>query len=442
MSLGAWLKRLPPPGMLALMYLVLVALGAAGLKLPGSLHHPISWSDAIFTSTSAVTVTGLTVVSTGETFTHLGQGIIMVLMQMGGLGLMTFAVLLLSALGVPIGIPQRIVLREDLNQTSMRNLTALVGIILRLAVMFELGAFALLSVAFVPDHGYAQGMWHAGFHAVSAWNNAGFSTFTDSLSDYAGDPLVTFTVTTLFIVSGLGFVVLAELWQKRAWKPLSLHSKLMLTGTPVLILSAFVLFAALEWRNPGTLGAIEGIWVKLQAAYFQAVTPRTAGFNTVDTTAMRESTALMTIGLMIVGGGSTSTAGGIKVTTAFVLILATLAFFRRQRQLNAFGRALGTEEVHKVMALTTLSTLILFTGLFLLTLSNPTEFLPLAFEVASAFGTVGLTMGATETLDGIGRTVIVLIMFLGRVGPLVLGFFLATQVRPRVGYPKGQVYLG
>ncbi len=440
-NFGAWLKRLPPPGMLAVMYLTFILLGAIGLKLPISQAEPITWSDAIFTSTSAVTVTGLIVVDTPVAFTMVGEGIIMVLMQMGGLGLMTFAVLLLSAMGVPIGIPQQIILREDLNQTSMRNLKALVGIIVRLAILFEVAAFVLLSIVFVRDHG-AMGLWHALFHAVSAWNNAGFSTFSDSLSGYATRPLVTFTVTGLFILSGLGFVVLAELWQKRAWQPLSLHAKLMLAGTPILIAAAFAGFAALEWRNPGTLGAIDGTWGKVQAAWFQAVTPRTAGFNTVNTTAMRESTALMTIGLMIIGGGSTSTAGGIKVTTAIVLVMATLAFFKRRRELNAFGRAIGTEEVQKVMALTTVSVLILFFGLFALTIFNESSFLILAFEVASAFGTVGLSMGATGTLEEVGRTVIIITMFLGRVGPLVLGFFLATQARPLVRYPKGQIYLG
>lgn len=442
MTFGGWLKRLPPPGMLALMYAIFVALGAVGLKLPISQAEPVSWADAVFTSTSAVTVTGLIVVDTPQAYTMVGEGIIMVLMQVGGLGLMTFAVLLLSALGINIGIPQQIVLREDLNQTSLRNLRALVGIIVRVAVFFEAIALLLLATVFVPRFGWEQGLWHAAFHSVSAWNNAGFSTFSDSLIGFATNPVVTFTVTTEFIVSGLGFIVLAELRQKRSWQPLSLHAKLMLAGTPVLIVSAFVAFAVLEWSNPGTLGGIDGTFGKLQAAYFQAVTPRTAGFNTIDTTEMRESTALMTIGLMVIGGGSTSTAGGIKVTTALVLLMATLAFFKRRKELNAFGRAIGSEEVSKVMALTTVSVLILFFGLFFLVISNEEQFLSLAFEVCSAFGTVGLSMGATGTLDGSGRAVIILTMFLGRVGPLVLGFFLATQVQPRVRYPKGQVYLG
>ncbi len=442
MILFAWLKRVPPPGLLALTYCVLITLGALLLKLPFATERPISWGDAIFTATSAVTVTGLIVVDTPAAYSYFGEGVIMVLMQMGGLGLMTFAVLLLTALGAQIGLPQRIALREDLNQTSLSNLLSLVWITLRLALVLESVGFVLLGFVFVPDFGWFDGLWHALFHAVSAFNNAGFSTFSNSLSDYATNPIVTFTVTTLFIVSGLGFVVLADIRGKRAWRPLSLHSKLMLVGTPILIVSAFAVFAALEWRNPGTLGTIDGVWGKLQAAYFQAVTPRTAGFNTINTSAMRQSTTLMTMGLMFVGAGSTSTAGGIKLTTAIVFGMATIAYFKRNTELNAFGRALGSGEVQKVMAVTTVAVVLVFSALFILTITNEGSFIVLAFEVVSAFGTVGLSMGATGTLDGIGQTVIILLMFIGRVGPLLFGFFLATQARPNVRYPKGEVYLG
>jgi trk system potassium uptake protein TrkH len=202
------------------------------------------------------------------------------------------------------------------------------------------------------------------------------------------------------------------------------------------------MFAALEWTNPGTLGGLDSTLDRLIASWFQAVTPRTAGFNTLDTTAMHDSTALLTITLMLVGGGSTSTAGGIKVTTLFVLVLATVAFFRRSTTLHIFGRSLGGDEVMKVMALTTISIVLMLTGIFFISITHDGEFLHLAFEVASAFGTVGMSMGATEDLDGFGRAMIMIIMFLGRVGPLTLGFFLATQGVPRVRYPAGQVYLG
>ncbi|HBU54365.1 MAG TPA: Ktr system potassium transporter B, partial [Sulfitobacter sp.] len=197
-----------------------------------------------------------------------------------------------------------------------------------------------------------------------------------------------------------------------------------------------------EWRNPATLGQFGSLGSKLWASWFQAVTPRTAGFNTLDYAEVHESTALMTMTLMLVGGGSTSTAGGIKVTTLIVLILATVAFFRRSTSLHAFGRSMGPDEVFKVMALTTISILLVLTGIFIMSIKHDGEFIDLAFEATSAFGTVGLSRGATAELDSTGRAMIMLMMFLGRVGPLTIGFFLATQSVPRVRYPEGKVYLG
>ncbi len=434
--------RLPPPALLALIYVVCILLGAGLLMLPVSNTNGIAWADALFTSTSAVTVTGLVVVDTGSAFTHFGQGVIAFLIQMGGLGLMTFAVLVLSALGIPIGMPQRLILREDLNQTKIGNLTTLVWIILRIAILCEALGVLILSFVFVPEFGLWEGLWQAVFHSVSAFNNAGFALFPDSLSRWVANPVVNVVIPAMFILGGIGFIVVGDLWQKRSWRRLTLHSKLMLSGTAVLILWSWVMFALLEWTNPGTLGGLQDTGARLWASWFQAVTPRTAGFNTLDTGAMRDSTTLMTMTLMLVGGGSTSTAGGIKVTTLIVLVMATLAFFKRRSSLHAFGRSLGLDEVMKVMALTTISLLLVLSGLFIMSITHDGEIFDLAFEVTSAFGTVGLSRGATAELDGIGRAMIIVIMFLGRVGPLTIGFFLATQSMPRVRYPAGQVYLG
>ena len=239
----------------------------------------------------------------------------------------------------------------------------------------------------------------------------------------------------------MGFIVVGDVYQQRSWRKLTLHSKLMLIGTAVLIVWGVVVFALLEWTNPATLGPLS-TGDKLWASWFQGVTPRTAGFNTVDIAGMHDSSTMLTMTLMLVGGGSTSTAGGIKVTTLCVLILATVAFFRRQTSLHAFGRSLGVEEVMKVMALTTISMLLVLTGIFVISISHDGEFLDLAFEVTSAFGTVGLSRGTTGELDTLGRTIIIAIMFIGRVGPLAIGFFLATRSVPRVKYPAGQIYLG
>jgi trk system potassium uptake protein TrkH len=297
-----------------------------------------------------------------------------------------------------------------------------------------------LAFVFVPEFGW-NGVWQAVFHSISAFNNAGFALQSDSLSQWVGNPVVNLVIPLLFILGGLGFIVVGDVYQKRKWRSLTLHSKLMLIGTVVLILWGTVMFALLEWTNPATLGPLD-IGDRLWASWFQGVTPRTAGFNTVDTAGMHDSTTLLTMTLMLVGGGSTSTAGGIKVTTLCVLLLATVAFFRRERTLHAFGRSLGLEEVMKVMALTTISMLLVLTGIFVISISHDGQFIDLAFEVTSAFGTVGLSRGTTTELDGFGRTIIIATMFIGRVGPLAIGFFLATRSTPRVKYPAGQIYLG
>lgn len=433
--------RLPPPALLALGYLALILMGAALLSLPAAATRDLSGMEALFTSTSAVTVTGLVVVQTGQDFTLFGQVVIATLIQLGGLGLMAFAALVLSALGISFGLGGNAVLREDLNQTSMVNLAQLVKAIFAVALAAEAVGAAFLALVFVPDLGLGQGLWAAVFHSISAFNNAGFALWPDSLSRWVGHPVIAFGVPAMFLLGGLGFVVLVDIAQKRSFRRLSLHSKLMLTGTLALSVWGIVTFAALEWTNPGTLGPLS-VWGKVSGAVFQGLTPRTAGFNTVDIGATHDATALMIIALMLVGGGSASTAGGIKVTTFIVLVLATVAYFRSRETLHAFGRSLGVDEVMKVMALTTVSVVVVLVGIFLCTLSHDGAFLDLAFEVASAFGTVGLSRGATAELDTLGRCVVMAIMFLGRIGPLSLGFFLATKTRPRVAYPAGQVYLG
>ncbi|MXQ09169.1 Ktr system potassium transporter B [Alphaproteobacteria bacterium GH1-50] len=435
-------RRLSPPAVLAVIYGAFICVGALVLWLPVSNSGDVTLSDAVFTAASAVTVTGLVVVDTGSDFTLLGQIVIALLIQVGGLGLMTFAALLLSMLGVSIGMPQRLVLRDELGQTSLTELGALVRAVIMVALLCETAGTLILMTVFVPEFGWAEGTWQAIFHAISAFNNAGFSLFPDSLTGYVGDPVVTITISLLFMIGGLGFVVLTDLYRMRRWRKLSLHSKLMLTGSAVLILTGWVLVAALEWDNPGTLGALEGTGTKLLASWFQAVTPRTAGFNSLDYAEMETSTTLMTMTMMVVGGGPTSTAGGIKVTTLIVLILATIAFFRKQERLHVFGRSLGLEEVMKVLALTTVSLFLVLAGLFLMSITYEGDFLDMVFEVTSAFGTVGLSRGATGELSEAGRAVIIVMMFFGRLGPLTLGFFLAVRSQPRVRYPEGQVFLG
>jgi trk system potassium uptake protein TrkH len=434
--------RLPPSAVLGLSYLLLIALGSVLLKLPFAAHQPTSWSEAIFTAASAATVTGLVVVDTGSHYTLAGQMVILALIQLGGVGIITFAVMILAMLGLPVGMKQRIYMREELNQTSMSDLLRMALLVLRVALILELLGTALLALEFVPRFGLAEGLWQSLFHAVSAFNNAGFALFPDSLSGWVGNPLVNLVVVLLFVAGGLGFPVLNALYYKRSWRRLDLHSKLVLAGTFWISLWAIVTFGLIEWTNPATLGGLDGTGDRMLAAVFQAMTPRTAGFNTIDIAAIEQASVLMFILLMIIGAGSASTAGGIKIGTFVVMLLATVAFFRRRADPVAFGRSIGQDQLMKLVALVALSLMAIMLATFLLALTQPLPLIELLFEVASAFGTVGLTLGATGQLDNFGRGVIVVMMFIGRVGPLALGLFLATRIGPRIRYPRGDVFLG
>lgn len=410
--------------------------------LPVSTLSPIRLSDAVFTATSAITVTGLVVVDTGAVFSPFGQGIVMLLIQLGGLGLMTFAVIVLSSLGLQIGISQRQYLREEMGLKSFSGVLDLVWVIFKIVLLCELAGIVILASVFVPEFGWMDGLWQSAFHSISAFNNAGFSLFPDSLMGYVDRPALLLTISAQFIIGGLGFAVLSDMLVFGKWHKFSLHTRLMLVGTAALITISCLGYGLLEWRNPATLGELDSLGQKLSAIWFEGVTPRTAGFNSMNTAAITDATTLMTMILMVIGGGSTSTAGGIKVTTAVILILATLAFFKNSGRMRAFGYSVGHEQGLKVMALLTISLFVILAGIFLIAATHDIDFLVVAFEVTSAFGTVGLSQGATGELNDFGRAVICVIMFLGRLGPLTLGFFLATKTPPRVKYPEGQVFLG
>ncbi|MCT4332598.1 Ktr system potassium transporter B [Paracoccus sp. YLB-12] len=441
-ALRRWLGRTPPPAVLAVLYLALIILGGLALKLPFMTRQTISLSDALFTSTSAVTVTGLAVIDTQYALTFWGQLVLATLIQLGGLGLMTFAVLVWSALGLQMGITHHTYLREDLNQTSYSRLTRLVWTIFRVVLMAEIAGAMLLCLSFMPATGLGPGLWHAIFHSVSAFNNAGFSTFSAGLTGYATDPVVNLVIPALFILGGIGYVVVADIHNRRFWHGWTLHTRLMLVGTAALIVIGVGLTAILEWNNPRTLAQFDSAGARLTVAWFQGVTTRTAGFNTTDIGGLHDSTSLLYMALMVIGAGPTSTGGGLKVTTVVVMLLATLAFFRRRTEIWAFGRSIGLDEVLKVMALIAIASVLIFSATFVLIASHEGHFLDISFEVASAFGTTGLSRGYTAELSDFGRFVIMVVMFLGRVGPLTLGFFLATRITPRVRYPEGQVHLG
>ena len=436
-------KRLTisPPIVISGSFLFLIFAGTLLLKLPFATTRPISWTDALFTATSATTVTGLSVFDPGTVLTGFGELVLLVLIQCGGIGLMTFAVAILILFRKKVGLQSRIYLQESLTQNTVGGIVKLVKLILTFALTVEAVAAVLLTIYWIPEFGFKDALNYSVFHVISAFNNAGFSLFPDNMMSFAGDPLVNVLISFLFIIGGIGFTVVMDISQKKSFHRWALHTKLMIGGTLILNVVAMIVIFTLEYGNPGTLGNLS-LHDKLLASYFSAVTPRTAGFNTLNYGEFEDPTLLFTMLLMFIGGGSASTASGIKLTTFIVVILATISFLRSRREPELFGRSIRIETVIRSLAITTISVLLVVFFLFLLTVTEKIPFLPLAFEVVSAFGTVGLSMGITAELSDLGEVLLSLVMFTGRIGPLTLFFILMKPRKENYRYPYDAVFTG
>jgi trk system potassium uptake protein TrkH len=430
-----------PPQTLSLVFLAFIVLGTLLLKLPGATVDSITWLDSLFTATSAMTVTGLIVMSTGGDFTTFGEVVILCLIQIGGLGIMTFAMLIFILLGRKIGVKQRLIVQQALNQTSIGGVIRLVKRIFLISIGFEMIGFIFLSLRWVPELGWADGMYASLFHAISAFNNAGFSIWDNSLMDWVGDPVVNVVITLLFMTGGIGFTVLVDLWYTRTFHGLKLHTKLMVVGTLAINVFAMFVIFILEYNNPDTLGGLS-TGRKLLGSYFQAVTPRTAGFNTLDTGSMDEATLFFTIILMFIGAGSASTGGGIKLTSFLAMLASVITFLKNKQHIVIAERTLRNEIVIKALAISIISFLFVSVAIFILNITEKAPFLMTVFEAVSAFGTVGLSMGLTAELSAIGKIVIIFLMFLGKIGPLTLAFSLASPGRAYFRYPKEDILTG
>lgn len=441
-----------PGRLLVASFLVLIALGTLLLELPWATPpgQPIGWVDALFTATSAGCVTGLVVRDTGAAFTGFGQGVILGLIQAGGLGIMTFSLLILSLLRGRPTFAHRAVYEQTLAGGAQRELRPLVELVFLFTFAAEAVGAALLAVRFVPEMGLARGVWWAVFHAVSAFCNAGFGLASDNLTRYRADPWVNLVVMSLVVLGGIGFFVVHELVRERArWTRLSVHSKLALTVSGGLIVAGALGFWLLEAGN-----TLDGLpWTEqLWASLFQSVAPRTAGFNSVDLAALGAPTLFLISMLMFVGGSPGSTAGGIKTTTFGVLLLATVERFRGHRNVNAFRRTLTRETLGNTAAIALGGVLTVVAGVFALLLTelpvrevgdDPVVFVALYFETVSALGTVGLSTGITGLLEPSSKLVLALLMFLGRLGPLTVASSLAAASTLRDWrYPEEDVVVG
>ncbi|MEG2447083.1 MAG: TrkH family potassium uptake protein [Acinetobacter sp.] len=434
--------NLSPPSLLAIGFLSFIIIGALLLKLPAANYGNVSWMDAIFTATSAVTITGLSVVNLNDSFTPFGQFIVLLLIQSGGLGFMTFAILAALSLAPKLGLKQQMMAQDSLGQTSLSKVTFVAKGVVLYTLFFELIGVVILSSSFMPIYGFAQGLYYAVFYSISAFNNAGFSLFENSLMSFQSHYLICLTISVLYTLGGLGFLVLIDIKQNKRWHKLTPNSKLILSAIAIINIIAFILIWLLEANNPLTLGTMSTGEQALNA-WFQATVPRSSGFNTIDTGAMEHSTALLTMLLMFIGGGSLSTAGGIKVGTFVILLLCVISFLRRNEEIRIFNHSVSQETTYKALAVASITGMLVFTGCFIIFLLEPNlDPIDLMFEVVSAACTVGLSRGVTGELHDGSLFVLSLLMFTGRLGPLTLAYLIATPKKSRLKHANANIQIG
>lgn len=434
--------HLTPPQALILSFVGLSVVGMLLLKLPFASTAPTTWMQALFTSVSASTITGLSVVDVGSHFTLFGQWVLLALIQLGGIGLLTFGVLIIHMASGRLTLRNRAALKDSFNQSGRLDMRKLLGVLFGFIVFTELLGTLLLATQWVPEMGWSRGLYYSFFHSVSAFNNAGFGLASHSLATYIGNPVINMVISALFISGGIGFAVIADLRNKRHFREFALHTKLMLVATVAINLIAMLVLLLLEYGNPDTLGGLHGLGTKLWASWFQAVAPRSSGFTTIDTTHLMPATAFFVMTLMFIGAGSGSTGGGIKLTTFVVLLVATRTFLRQQRNPVLFGRSIESSMILRALAVTVMALFCVITGTFLLSLTENKPFLDLAFEAVSAASTTGLSRGVTPDLSIAGQCVVIVLMLVGRVGPLTLAFTLANPQRADIEYPSGRVNIG
>lgn len=445
-------KPMSPTRVIIGSFVLIILIGTFLLWLPVSAKSGefTNLVDALFTATTATCVTGLVTV---DTFTHwsvFGQGVILVLIQVGGLGLVTLTTFFMVALRKKAGLSSMTLAREAVNGNDLSSLKRLIGLVIVFSFTVELIGAMILSVRFVPQFGAGEGIWVSVFTAVSAFCNAGIDLFGQlepfsSVTHYATDPLVCFTIMGLIVIGGLGFIVYYDiLFARKSRGHSMLHTKIVLAATLALLLGGTVLFLIFEWNNPATIGGIEGVGNKLMSGLFQSVTTRTAGYNTFSMADMTEQSKLLSAILMFIGAAPGSTAGGVKVTTMVVIAATVISTLRGSDEVIVMKRKIDSKTVYKAVALVVIGMLVATVSTAIVYITNDIQLIDAVFETFSAIGTVGLTAGATPTLSIVSKLTLILTMLLGRVGPFT--FFIAfsgkSDKSKAVILPEGQIVVG
>jgi trk system potassium uptake protein TrkH len=441
-------RRFQPAQFLAISFIIAIAAGTLLLLLSFSTKSGhISFVDALFTATSGVCVTGLIVQDTATYFSSFGQAVILVLIQLGGLGIMTFSTLILLVAGKRISIKERIIIQEGFHHAAPGNVKRLIRNIFIYALVLEFAGILFLFLRWQKDFSWLKALSLSIFHSISAFCNAGFSLFSDSFLSYRNDSWINITLFFLIVLGGLGFLVLHDMKDlaaavvRRKKIKISLHTKLVLTMTSFLILVPFFLFLVLEWSHSlGTFTVKEKIFSSL----FQVITPRTAGFNTLNLNSLSFAAVFLLIMLMFTGASPGSTGGGVKTSSMGVILAFLRSKITARESVNLFYRTLPMASVTKAFSIVSLAISIIFLSSFILLITQPwASMREVLFEAFSAFSTVGLSLGITPKLSSVGKIIIILTMYIGRIGPLTLLYAFSRQ-KPfgRYEYVEETVMIG
>lgn len=438
--------KLHPVQILVLGFAIVILVGATLLSLPISSvnNNYTSFLDALFTSTSAVCVTGLITLDTGTYWNSFGHCVILMLIEIGGLGFMSLTTFIAVLLGKKITLRDRLIMQEAMNTFKIQGLIKMVQYVLGFTVIIQLTGALILSTQFVPELGFKKGIFFSIFHSISAFCNAGFDLNGNfrSLTIYSNNSIILLTISFLIIIGGLGFTVIMELYNYKETKKLSVNSKIVLLVTGILIILGTILMLCFEYKNLETLGVLN-IKDKLVNAYFTAVTPRTAGFNSVSTDGMTMAGKFITIILMLIGGSPGSTAGGLKTTTVGVLILTVICVLKGREDTEAFERRFSKETVYKAFTIVSVGIMWVFMVTLMLTVLEPQHsFINLFYEAASAFGTAGLSTGVTQNIGTLSKLLLIITMYIGRVGLLTVLFAIINKNK-KIGYkyPEGKILI-
>jgi len=435
---------------IAASFLGIIFAGTVLLMLPvsSSAHDATGFLTAFFTATSATCVTGLVVVETATYWSGFGQTVILLLIQIGGLGFMTIISIFFFVMRRHVGLRERIVIMQSFNLNELDGVVRLIRHVLIGTLFFESAGALVLTARFIPEYGFLRGLWRGIFHSVSAFCNAGFDIIgsesgVPGVMNYSDDPVMLITITVLLIIGGLGFFVWEDLYSKRSFKKLQIHSKIALFVTASLLVGGTLVFLSVEWTNTDTIGGF-GLGRKIVNAFFQSATTRTAGFNALDQASLTDVGKISTIILMFIGGGGGSTAGGIKTVTFGILLLSVFSTLRGRRDLVVFQRKIDQRQVINAVALVTVCVMTTVIGGMAISVAEGQPFMDAFFETVSAYGTVGLSTGITAQLGAFSRLIIILCMFFGRVGVMTVSIALLYKngASADVTYPTDKVMIG